>query len=472
MPATIPPLKVSTRPATRSTVVIEVDLPAERVRRSIEESLRHLGRRTRVPGFRPGKVPRPMLERALGVRRDDPTAPDPVYDDAKEHLFEASLIEALRESDLDVLSIAEPEWTSFEEGRGASYRVTLPVRPDVRLGAYDDFPFAIEVDAVDDARVDAVLDQLRDQQATLVPVEGRGAKEGDYAVVAFEGRRDGTPIEGAASERFPLVIGRERMIPGFEEQLLGMTEDEEKSFTLRFPDDYQEQELAGQSAEFTVTLRELREKSLPPLGDEFARSVGPYDDLGALRTELRRRLERTALDRARHRFADRIIEFATANATVELPDVLVDREVEVMLDELRVRLAEQRIGFDEYLRVTERDEAKLREESRPQAEHRVKVLLVLAAIADREGIAVDDAAVDAELARGREQSRDNPKLIAYLESDRGRSYIRSQLRRTRTVETLIDRWIDQHPEFADVRHLEDEAHSSPSPQAIPEGTRS
>jgi len=471
MPATIPPIKVDTRPAARSTVVLEVDLPAERVRRSIDESLRHLGQRTRVPGFRPGKVPRPMLERALGVRRGDPSAPDPVYDDAKEHLFEASVIEALKESDLDVLSIPEPEWISFEEGRGASYRVTVPIRPEVQLGAYTDHPFGIEVDEVDDAKVDAVLDQLRDQQASLVPVEGRGAQDGDYAVIGFEGRRDGEPIEGASAERFPLVIGQERMIPGFEHEILGMREDEERTFTLRFPDDYQEKELAGQPVEFTARLRELRQKSLPPLDDDFARGLGAYDDLDSLRAELRRRLERSARDRARHRFADRIIEFATANATVELPDLLVDREVEVMLDELRVRLAEQRIEYDQYLLVTERDESKLREEYREQAEHRVKVLLVLAAVAEREGIEVDDAAVEAELERGRQQNRDSPKLIAYLESARGRSYIRSQLRRTQTVETLIDRWIAAHPEFSDIRHVEDEAR--PSDSSIPlEGTRS
>jgi trigger factor len=471
MPAAIPPIKVDTHPAARSTVVLEVDLPAERVRRSIEESLRHLGQRTRVPGFRPGKVPRPMLERALGVRRGDPSAPDPVYDDAKEHLFEASVIEALKESDLDVLSIPQPEWISFEEGRGASYRVRLPIRPEVHLGAYTDYPFGIEVDEVDDAKVDAVLDQLRDQQASLVPVEGRGAQDGDYAVIGFEGRRDGEPIEGASAERFPLVIGQERMIPGFEQEILGMREDEERTFTLRFPDDYQETELAGQPVGFRATLRELRQKSLPPLDDDFARGLGAYDDLDSLRAELRRRLDRSARDRARHRFADRIIEFATANATVELPDLLVDREVEVMFDELRVRLAEQRIDYDEYLRVTERDESKLREEYREQAEHRVKVLLVLAAVADREGIEVDDAAVEAELARGRRQSQDSPKLMAYLESARGRSYIRSQLRRTQTVETLIDRWIAAHPEFSDIRHVEDEARPSTSP-VLTEGTRS
>ncbi len=450
-------MKFTTRPADRSTVVLEVELPPERVQRSVDLSVRHLGQRTKVPGFRPGKIPRPMLERALGIKRDDPASPDPIYEDAKEHLFEASVLEALRDADLDVLAIPAPDWTKFSELLGAQYQVTIPIRPEVKLGAYTDYPFSITVEPVDDAKVDAVVDQLRDQQASLVPVEGRGAKEGDYAVISFEGRRDGQPIDGATAERFPLVIGRERMIPGFETNLVGMAEDEEKTFRVTFPDDYSEAELAGTQAEFTARLLELREKSMPAADDDFARSLGSYEDLAALRDEIRRRLERSALDRARHVFADRIIEFATANATVEVPDLLVERELEIMLDELKVRLAEQGIDFAEYLRVTEREESALRTEYREQAQHRVEVLLVLGAVADAEAIEVDDQAIEEEIERGARSADGNQRLIEYLRSERGRSYLRSQLRRTQTVETLIDRYIDDHPEYADVRHAEDDA---------------
>jgi trigger factor len=448
-------MKVTTQPAGRSSIVLEVELPADRVKRSVEQSVRHLARRTRVPGFRPGKAPRAVLERALGVR-PDAGAENPLYDDAKEHLFEDSVLEAVREQDLDVLSIPEPEWLSFEEANGASYRVTLPLRPEAKLGAYTDYPFGIQIEEVDDARIDQVVEQLRDQQASLAPVEDRHAEKGDYAVVRFAGRRDGEPIPGAQAERVPLVIGNERMIPGFEEQLIGLAEGDEKSFSLKFPDDYPEAELAGAEAEFDVALLELREKRLPELDDDFARSLGDYDDLAALRHEIGQRLERNSLDRARHVFADRIIEFAVGNATVELPDLLIEREIEVMFDELRVRLAEQGIGFEDYLRATERDEAKLRDEFRPDAERRVKTLLVLSEIAEKEGVEVDEAALDAEIARSRERYASNPRLVAYLESPRGRAYTRSLLRRSQTVETLIDRWIEAHPEFSHVQHLHDD----------------
>lgn len=456
------PKKVTTRPAERSSVVLEVEFPADEVRRSVAESVRHLARRTRVPGFRPGKAPRALIERSLGINRDDPAVPDPLYDDAKEHLFETSVLEAAREQDLDLLAVPEPEWLTFSETGGASYRVVLPIRPEVKLGAYTDYPFGITIDEITDAEVDKVIDQLRDQQASLVPVEGRGAQADDYAVIKFSGSRDGTPVEGAQAERMPLIIGRERFVPGFEDQIVGLAEGDSKSFTITFPEDYPEAELAGKPVDFEVTLLELREKRMPDADDDFARSLGNYDDLAALRTEIRARLERNALDRARHVFSDRIIEFAVANASVELPDLLVERELEIMLDELRVRLAEQGIAYDEYLRVTERDEAKVLEEFKPDAERRVKTLLVLAEIAQKENVEISDAELEAEIERSRERYAGNPKLVAYLESARGRTYTRSLLRRAKLVETLVDRWIDQHPEFKNVQHLHDDGHTHES----------
>ena len=342
-----------------------------------------------------------MLERALGIDRSDPEAADPIYDDARDHLYRRSVVDAAKQGELVPVELpAGPEWLRFEEGQGAAYRVTVPVRPVPQLGDYQAFPFRPQVDEPDDARVDAVIEQLRDQQASLVPVEERGVEKGDFAVIGFEGRLDGEAIEGATAERLPLVIGSERMVPGFEDALIGMREDEERTFTVTFPEDYREESLAGKPVEFTARLRELRERRLPPLDDAFAQSVGEFADLPALREDVGRRLHRNALDRARHAFADRIIEYAVANATVEAPEVMIDREVDVMIDELKVRLAQQGIEYEEYLKVTERDEAKLHEESREGAEHRVKVLLVLSAIADQEGVQVDDRAVRAEIDRG------------------------------------------------------------------------
>ena len=441
------------REGDQSTVVLEVHITDKELQNAINEGVRHLARRTRIPGFRPGKAPRPMIERALGVDRTDPEAPDPVYDEAREHLYQRTVIQAVAESGKDVLELPrEPEWTQFEEGVGATYEVTLPVRPEVELGDYTDYPFTPEIEEVTDEQIDEVIEQLRDQQASLVPVEDRGAENEDYAVISFEGRRDGEPVDGAQSDRFPLVLGKERMIPGFEAHLVGMKEEDERTFSVTFPDDYAEESLQGAEVEFNAKLLELRERKLPEANDEFAGLVGEFEDMGELRADLVTRMGVNSLDRARHQFADRIIEYAAGNATLELPDVLVEREIGVMIDELKVRVSEQGIAYEDYLRVTEKDEAALREDSREQAEQRVKVLLVLGAIADKEEVAVSDEEVQFEIDRVNADPNAGDSIKQYLDSDRGRSYIRSQLRRSQTVEMLADRWIEAHPEFENVQH--------------------
>jgi trigger factor len=218
--------------------------------------------------------------------------------------------------------------------------------------------------------------------------------------------------------------------------------------------------MAGAEAHFAVELRELREKVLPELDADFIGTLGDFADVDALRADVRTRLERNALDRARHGFADRIIDYAVANATVELPDILIDQEVEVMHDEFRTTLARQGMTEEAYLKALEKTDADMHAEFRPGAEKRVLTLLVLSKVADAEGVSVPDEEVEAEVARGRERYPDDARLQAYFDSERGRSYIRSTLRRSRVVEALIDEWLAAHPEHAPLPHLEDWAASA------------
>jgi trigger factor len=254
----------------------------------------------------------------------------------------------------------------------------------------------------------------------------------------------------------PLVIGEERLIPGFEEHLVGLRPGDAVDFDVTFPDDYPEESLRGQVAHFGVEVRELREKVMPAADDDLAKSVGDFATLAELRDEVRRRLERNALDHARHDFADRIIEYAVANATMELPDVLIDQEVEVMHDELRASLARQGISEDAYRKVTGKTEQDIHADARPGAEKRVRVLLVLSKVAEMEGVEVPEADVEGEVDRARERYGSSQRLVRYFESDRGRSFIRSTLRRSRVVEKLIDDWLAAHPEQTPIPHLEDD----------------
>jgi trigger factor len=378
-----------------------------------------------------------------------------VLEDAVDHLVQDAYREALIEEDIVPLTNAEVDVVQAEEGKPLIFKATVQVRPDVILGDYRNFNFVPEIDPIDDARVDQVLDELRDQNATLAAVEDRGARDGDYAVISFRGTRDGEPFEGGTSERMPLILGQERLIPGFEANLHGLRVGDSTAFDIDFPEDYPEAGLAGQPAHFEVELRELREKVLPELDADFVGTLGDFADVDALRTDVRARLERNALDRARHGFADRIIEYAVANATVELPDILVDQEVEVMHDEFRGSLARQGITEEAYLKAIEKTDADLHADFRPGAEKRVRTLLVLSKVADAEGVTIPDAAVEAEIQRGRERYPDDARLQAYFDSDRGRSYIRSTLRRSRVVEGLIDGWLAAHPAHPAMPHIED-----------------
>jgi trigger factor len=441
-------MKVTATPAPKSSVQLEIEVPAEKLSAAIGEAVRHVSQRTRIAGFRQGKAPRSVVERVVG-----PTA---VLDEAVEHLVDRSYRAAILEQDIVPLSNAQVEMVQAEEGKPLIFKATVPVRPDIQLGDYRNFTFAPEIETIDDAKVDKVIDELRDQHATLVAVEERGARAGDYAVIRYEGSRDGIPFEGGSAERMPLILGESRLIPGFEDQVMGHRPGDTFEFDITFPADYGEESLAGQVAHFNVTLRELREKVLPDADDTFAQTIGAFDDLGALKADIKVRLERNALDRARHTFADKIIEYAVANATTDLPEILVDQEVEVIHDELRASLARQGITEEAYLKVLEKTDADLHADFRPNAEKRVKVLLVLSKIAEIEGTEVPAADVDAEVARGRERFARDKKLVAYYESERGRSFIRSSMRRSRLVEKLVDEWLKAHPEHPALPHLEDD----------------
>jgi len=440
-------MDVSVSQAPRSSVALRIELPPERLDAAIAEAVRHLSQRTKIPGFRPGKAPRGVIEVALGK--------DAVLEEAMDHVVQRAYREALIQHDILPLTNADVNVEQGIEGKAVIFTATVQVRPEVALGDYRGFNFKPEIDAIGNAEVDKVVEELRDQNATLA-VADRGAKAGDYAVIGYVGTRDGVPFEGGSANRMPLILGEERLIPGFEDHLMGLKPGESRGFDITFPADYGEASLAGQVAHFEVELKELREKILPAADDAFAQSMGDFADMDVLRENIRARLGRNALDRARHAFADQIIEYASANATLELPDILIDQEVEVMHDEFRSSLGRQGITEEAYLKVVEKTEQDMHAEFRPNAEKRVRVLLVLSKVAEAEGISISDAAVEAEVRRARERYAKDRKTVAYFESERGRSFIRSTLRRSRVVEKLVDEWLAAHPEHPPLPHLEDD----------------
>jgi trigger factor len=430
---------VSTRPEPGSRVVLEIEVPPAEVDRHFATAYRHLAARTRVPGFRPGKAPRHLVERYAGTAS--------LVAEAVEHLVSDSYDAALDQTDL--IPIDQPrveiDSAAVAEGEPVRFTATVSVRPEVKLGSYTDYAFGLEVPAVTDEDVETVISELRDGQATLRPVDGRGAQKGDVAAVKFSGTIDGEPFEGGSADRLPLVIGEGGMVPGWEEQLVGMAIGETKEFDVTFPDDYRVEGLRGKVAQFSVELLDLRDRVLPELDDEFAKSVGEVETMDDLRLEIREALEKRGEAEARHHFGDRVIDFATANATVDLPEVMVANEIEIMRDELQSRLAQQRIGLDQYLALAKQSPEELATELREPASRRVTTLLVLSAVAEKEGIDADDAEIDAEVADQLARYGSEPRLSEYLGSRRGRSYLRMTIRNRKVVDALIERAIGPAP---------------------------
>ena len=452
---------VSTNPQPGSRVQLDIEVPADEVSRHFATAYRHVAERTKVPGFRPGKAPRHVIDHFVGRGS--------VMAEAIDHLVGESYDAAIDQT--TIVPIDQPEFDidpdAVVEGQTVRFTATVAVRPEVTLGAYTDYPFTLETPEVTDEQVEGVITELRNEQATLRPADGRGAEKGDVAAVKFAGTIDGQPFEGGSADRLPLIIGDDRMIPGWEDQLIGMEMGASKGFDITFPDDYRVEELRGKQAHFEVELLDLRERILPELDDEFAKSVGDVASVDELRAEIRDALQKRAEAEARHAFADRIIDFAASNATVELPEVMIANEIEIMRDELGNRLAQQRIGMEQYLALAKQTPEELATELREPASRRVKVLLTLSAIAEKEGIDATDEEIQAEIDEQLARYGNDPRLAESLGSRRGRSYLRMTIRNRKLVDTLIDRALgtDASAGEAAPSASEDDAPESPeSPQ--------
>ena len=442
-------------------MILEIEVPSDEVDRHFATAYRHVAERTKVPGFRPGKAPRQVIDRFVGRGS--------VVAEALDHLVSDSYEDALRQS--DVWPIDQPDVdidpANLAEGQPISFTATVPVRPDVELGAYTGYAFGLEVPEITDEQIDQVLEELAVSRRCCGPSTIARPRPGTSARSSSAGTIDGEAFEGGSADRLPIVIGEDRMIPGWEDNLVDMAIGETKGFEVTFPDDYRVEELRGKEAHFDVELLDLRERILPELDDEFAKSVSDGETLDALRAEIRDAMEQRAAPEARHEFGDRIIDFAVTNATVELPEVMVANEVEIMRDELGSRLAQQRIGMDQYLALAQQSPEDLISELREPASRRVKTLLVLSAIAEREGVDATDEQIDIEIAEQLARF-DDPKLREYLGSRRGRSYLRMTIRNRTLVETLIDRALAADAPAADAApdapEPTDEESTEPKPE--------
>ncbi|MDE5412410.1 trigger factor [Alkalihalobacterium chitinilyticum] len=412
--------------------VLTIEVDAEKVDVALNEAFKKVSQKVNVPGFRKGKIPRPLFEQRFGV--------ESLYQDALDILLPEAYMAAIQETGIEPVDRPDIDVEQMEKGSSLIFKATVVVKPEVELGEYK----GLEVEAVDtavtDEDVDAELKQIQERQAELVVVEEGTVGEGDTAVIDFEGFIDGEAFEGGKGDNYPLEIGSGQFIPGFEEQLIGLKSGEEKDVEVSFPEEYHSEDLAGKAATFKVTLHEVKRKELPELNDEFAKDVDEeVETLEDLKKNLREKLETSKAQQAENQKRDTVVEKAAENATVDIPAAMVETETDRMLQEFGQRLQMQGMNLEMYAQFTGTDEAGMREQFKVDAEKRVKVNLTLEAIAQAENIEVTDEDVDKELEKMSEMyKRSVEEIKSLLAAQGGTNAIKEDLKVQKAVELLVE----------------------------------
>lgn len=373
-----------------NTGVLTVEVSAEKVNEGLTAAFNKVVKTVNVPGFRKGKMPRPMFEKRFGV--------ESLYQDALDILLPEAYGNAIDEAGIDPIDRPDIDIEQMEKGKELIFKATVQVKPEVTLGDYKGLEVE-EFDAtVTDEDVAKELETLQSRQAELVVKEEGTAELGDTVVLDFEGFVDGEAFEGGKAENHSLELGSGSFIPGFEEQLVGVATGESKDVEVSFPEEYHAAELAGKPAVFKVTIHEIKGKELPALDDEFAKDVDDeVETLDALKEKIKTRLENSKKHEAEHHLRDSLVEKAAENAQVEIPEVMVTSEVNRMLQEFEQRLQMQGMNLELYFQFSGQDENALREQMKEEAVNRVRVALTLEAIAKAENIEATDEDVNAEL---------------------------------------------------------------------------
>ena len=368
---------------------LTVEVPAEQFDKAIKAAYDKNKNRFNIPGFRKGKAPQAMIEKMYG--------PGVFYEDAANEAIDESYPGAMKESGLEIVSRPEIDIIQIEKGKDLIYTATVAVKPEVTLGDYKGIEIERADAAVSDEDVEAELKKVQDQNARLVSVEDRPVADGDQTVIDFEGFIDGQAFDGGKGTDYPLTIGSHSFIDTFEEQLVGKSIGQECEVNVTFPAEYHAKELAGKPALFKVMVKEIKVKELPDLNDEFASEVSEFETLDEYKADVRAKLAEKKDRAAATENENRVVDKVVANASMELPDAMVENEVMNMLQDTARRMQSQGMSFDQYMKFTGMTPDTLKEQMRPQAVRRIQTRLVLEAVAAAENIQVSDERINEEL---------------------------------------------------------------------------
>ena len=409
-------------------VKLEITIEAQKFDEAIKKVYFKSAKYFNIPGFRKGKAPMQIVEKYYGK--------EIFYEDAFNEVAQDALEEAVRENNLEVVSRPDIEVTQIEKGKDLIFTAVMQTKPEAELGKYKGVEIKKIEYKVTDEDIEHELKHMQEHNSRVISVEDRPVENGDIATIDFEGFVDGVAFEGGKAEGHDLEIGSKTFIPGFEDQVIGMNIDEEKDIKVKFPDEYFSKDLAGKDAIFKVKVHEIKKKELPELDDEFAKDVSEFDTIAELKADIKAKQEKQNEDRAKYETQDAVIKAVCENVKVEIPDGMVETEIENMLKDMEQRLSYQGLKLEQYLKMMGKTEEDMKKEYEPQAIEGIKSRLALEAVIKAEKIEATDEEINEKLKEmAKNYGKENDE--EFLKNENVRNYIKQGLTSEKAIDFLV-----------------------------------
>ena len=413
-------------------VELEITVPAEELGKAYQAAYKKIVSKVNIPGFRKGKAPLLIVEKQYGV--------ETVLREAFDIVAPKAMSEALQQEDMDLVTRPEIGVVTLEKGKDVVFKATATKKPEVKLGEYKGLKVEVTKDVVDDNAIQEQLVRMLDRQADMVDAEeGAAVEKDDFITLDFKGFVDGEAFAGGESKDYPLQVGSNSFIPGFEDQLIGATIGNEIKVNVKFPEEYHSEELKGKDAVFECTVKSIKKKVLPELNDDFAKKASTFQTLDELKADIKSNLEKSAEAKAESAKREAAIKQAADNAEVDVPEVMVENRVNAMIQQMALSLQQQGMSLEMYLQYTNSDMAKLRENYKETAATNVKVDLMLEAVAKAEGIKVEAEDLDEQVNAMAATYGATPAQVRQIIAEQGRlGELTGSVLRSKTAKFIVD----------------------------------
>ena len=409
---------------------LTIEASAEDFEKAIQKVYLKARGRINIPGFRKGKAPRKLIEKMYGT--------GVFYEDAANDLIPTAYAEALKDCDLEIVSRPEINVTQIESGKPFIFTAEVAVKPEVTLGEYKGVEVEKSNVEVTDEDINKEVDKERENNSRTIDVDDRAVESGDIIKLDFDGSVDGVPFAGGKAENYTLTIGSGSFIPGFEDQLIGTKIGEDKDVTVTFPEDYHEKSLAGKEAVFKCKVNAITVKELPDADDEFASEVSEFETLAEYKEDIKKKLTEKKEKEARAKKEAQAVEKAVENATMEIPDAMIDTQVQSMMEDFARRMQSQGLSLEQYFQFTGMDAKKMHDQMKPEALKRIQNSLVLEAVAKAENIEISDEKVDEEIVKMAEAYKMEVEKLKGIIGDSERDQMKKDLAVQAAADLIAD----------------------------------